>query len=81
MLNRLSLGAKIYFIVVIAALAYVLMIAITAVLLNQNNQNLERLQHQVFPLANLSGENVIQIQRIEELYTQAVSTGDESLTE
>ncbi|RUO26294.1 hypothetical protein CWE09_06150 [Aliidiomarina minuta] len=81
MLNRLSLGAKIYFIVVIAALAYVLMIAITAVMLNQNNQSLERLQQQVFPLANLSGENVVQIQRIEELYTQAVSTGDESLTE
>ena len=78
-LNKISLASKLSLIVIIAALSFVITIAINLTASNNNKKTMLTIEEQLFPLTSLASQNSILIKRAEELYTQAVSMGEEDL--
>ena len=78
-LSNLKLSYKIALITALAVSTFLVTVAVSIYGANQVQSNLDNLQENVYPLIRLSNENGLQVQRIEELYTQAVATAEEEL--
>jgi len=77
--KNLSVFIKVNVITAIALLALVVVIVLNAVATSANNENLDELKDKVYRIAQYSTANAFIVDRIDELYTQAVSFGDEDL--
>ena len=77
--RNLSVFIKVNVITAIALLALVIVIILNAAASNANNRNLDELKDKVYRIAQYSTANAFIVNRIDELYTQAVSFGDEDL--
>ncbi len=80
-LSNLKLFYKIALITALAVSTFLVTVAVSIYGANQVQSNLDNLQENIYPLIRLSNENGLQVQRIEELYTQAVATAEEELLE
>lgn len=80
-LNNLKLSYKIALITALAVSIFLVTLAVSIYGANNVKSNLNQLKTNVYPLIKLSNQNGMQIQRIEELYTQAVATAEEELLE
>ncbi|MEH6503830.1 MAG: methyl-accepting chemotaxis protein [Cycloclasticus sp.] len=80
-LNNLKLSYKIALITALAVSIFLVTLAVSIYGANNVKSNLDELKTNVYPLIKLSNQNGMQIQRIEELYTQAVATAEEELLE
>jgi len=78
-LNNLKLSYKIALITGLAVITFLVTLLVSIYGANNVKSNLNNLQTNIYPLIKISNENSLQIQRIEELYTQAVSTAEEEL--
>ncbi|MBL4743534.1 MAG: methyl-accepting chemotaxis protein [Cycloclasticus sp.] len=78
-LNNLKLSYKIALITGLAIITFLVTLAVSIYGANSVKLNLNNLQTNIYPLIKISNENSLQIQRVEELYTQAVSTAEEDL--
>lgn len=77
--QNLSVFIKINVITLIALIALVVVIVLNAIASQQNNENIDELKDRRYQIAKISTANSFIINRIDELYTQAVSFGDEEL--
>ncbi len=77
--RNLSVFIKVNVITAIALIALVIVILLNAIANSANNKNLDELKDKVYNIAQYSTANAFLINRIDELYTQAVSFGDEDL--
>lgn len=77
--RNLSVFIKVNVITAIALLALVIVIILNAVANSANSDNLDKLKDKVYRVAQYSTANAFLVDRIDELYTQAVSFGDEDL--
>ncbi len=79
--KRFKIFHKIIAILAVAILSFAVNLAINISAISKNQILLETLENTSIHLANLTSENVTAWQRIDELYTQSVSFGDEDLIE
>ena len=77
--QNLSVFIKINVITLIALVALVIVIVLNALASQQNSENIDELKDRRYQIAKISTANSFIINRIDELYTQAVSFGDEEL--
>ncbi len=79
MFKKLKIFHKIIAILAVAILSFVVNLAINISAISKNQILLQTIEHTSINLVNLTSENVTAWQRIDELYTQSVSFGDEDL--
>lgn len=77
--QNLSVFIKINVITFIALIALTIVIVLNALASQQNSKNIDELKDRRYQIAKISTANSFIINRIDELYTQAVSFGDEEL--
>jgi len=77
--KNLSIFIKINFITIIALFALIIVIVLNASAIIANNKSLDELKDKRYLIAKHSTANAFIINKIDELYTQAVSFGDEDL--
>lgn len=77
--QNLSVFIKINTITLIALVALIIVIVLNALANQQNNVSIDELKDKRYQIAKISTANSFIINRIDELYTQAVSFGDEEL--
>ncbi|WP_299264560.1 HAMP domain-containing methyl-accepting chemotaxis protein [uncultured Psychrosphaera sp.] len=77
--KNLSVFIKINVITVIAMFALIVVLILNASAISENNKSLDELKDKRYLIAQYSTANSFIINRIDELYTQAVSFGDEDL--
>jgi methyl-accepting chemotaxis protein len=77
--KNLSVFIKVNIITVIAMLALIVVLILNALAISENNKSLDELKDKRYLIAQYSTANSFIINRIDELYTQAVSFGDEDL--
>lgn len=77
--RNLSVFIKVNVITAIALLALIIVIVLNATANNANSDNLDELKDKVYHIAQYSTANAFLFNRTDELYTQAVSFGDEDL--
>lgn len=77
--KNLSVFIKINVITVIAMFALIVVLILNALAINENNKSLDELKDKRYLIAQYSTANSFIINRIDELYTQSVSFGDEDL--
>lgn len=70
---------KINVITLIALIALIIVIVLNALASQENNKNIDDLKDRRYQIAKISTANSFIINRIDELYSQAVSFGDEEL--
>lgn len=80
-LNNLNLSYKIALIIVLAVTTFLVTVAVSIYGGSNVKTKLDDLKVDIHPLINLSNQNSVQIQRIEELYTQSVATAEVELLE
>jgi len=79
MFKNLKIFHKIIAILAVAILSFVVNLALNISAISKNQIILKTIQNTSIKLVNLTSENVTAWQRIDELYTQSVSFGDEDL--
>ncbi|QIR15680.1 methyl-accepting chemotaxis protein [Shewanella aestuarii] len=79
--NNMPIFKKVGLIFVLSVVIFAVNLAISIVAMNKNRDTLDFMQHKVTERVELANQNVIFIQRLDELYTQAVSFADEDLLE
>jgi methyl-accepting chemotaxis protein len=79
--KKIKIFHKIIAILAIAILSFAVNLAINISAISKNQVLLQTLENTSIHLVNLTSENVTAWQRIDELYTQSVSFGDEDLIE
>lgn len=77
--RKLRIFHKILAILAIALLSFIVNLAINISSISKNQLLLETVQKTTIHLVNLTSENVNNWQRVDEIYTQSVSFGDEDL--
>jgi methyl-accepting chemotaxis protein len=77
--KNLSVFIKVNVITVIAMLALTIVLALNAIAISENNQSLDELKDKRYLIAQISTANAFIVDKIDELYTQAVSIGDEDI--
>ncbi|MCP5325811.1 MAG: methyl-accepting chemotaxis protein [Oceanospirillaceae bacterium] len=75
-LSRISIKAKILFIPAIAVVGFLASLALNAVINSANSERLADIQDLYFPVVQSSRENIVRLNRVEELFNAAVSTGE-----
>lgn len=75
-LSRISIKAKILFIPAIAVVGFLASLALNAVINSANTKRLADIQDLYFPVVQSSRENIVRLNRVEELLNAAVSTGE-----
>ncbi len=78
-LNRMSIKAKILVIPAIAVLGFIASLTVNSTINNLNSERLATIQRLYFPVVQSSRENIVRINRIEELLNTAVSTGESDM--
>lgn len=76
LLSRLSIKFKILVIPAIAIIGFIASLAVNATISNDNAGRLAQIQDLFFPVVQSSRENIVRINRTEELLNTAVSTGE-----
>jgi len=76
LLSRLSIKFKILVIPAIAIIGFIASLAVNATISNDNSDRLAQIQDLFFPVVQSSRENIVRINRTEELLNTAVSTGE-----
>ena len=79
--RKLPIFYKILAILAIAILSFVVNLVININAISTNQRLLNNIEHTTIHLVNLTSENVTRWQRIDEVYSQSVSFGDEDLIE
>lgn len=79
LLNRVSIKAKILVIPAIAVLGFIASLAVNSSINNDNSLRLAQIQDLYFPVVQSSRENIVRINRTEELLNTAVSTGESDM--
>ena len=80
-LSRISIKAKILVIPAVAVIGFIASLAVNTSINSDNTERLAQIQNLYFPVVQSSRENVVRINRTEELLNAAVSTGEtESLS-
>ena len=80
-LSRISIKAKILVIPAVAVIGFIASLAVNTSINSDNTERLAYIQNLYFPVVQSSRENVVRINRTEELLNAAVSTGEtESLS-
>jgi methyl-accepting chemotaxis protein len=75
-LSRISIKAKILFIPAIAVVGFLASLALNATINSANSVRLADIQNLYFPVVQSSRENIVRLNRVEELLNAAVSTGE-----
>ena len=75
-LSRLSIKIKILVIPVIAIIGFIAALAVNGSISSDNSARLAQIQDLFFPVVQSSRENIVRINRTEELLNTAVSTGE-----
>lgn len=78
-LNRFSIKVKILVIPAIAVLGFIASLAVNSSINNDNSNRLAQIQNLYFPVVQSSRENIVRINRTEELLNTAVSTGESDM--
>ncbi|WP_153912649.1 methyl-accepting chemotaxis protein [Shewanella sp. TC10] len=77
--SNMSIFKKIGLIFVLSVIIFAVNLTISIVSINKNNDTMTFMQDKVAQRVELANQNVIYVQRLDELYTQAVSFADEDL--
>lgn len=77
--NNISIFKKIGAVFVLSVLIFAVTLGISLVSINKNRATLSFMEDKVYQRVELANQNVIFIQRLDELYTQSVSFADEDL--
>jgi methyl-accepting chemotaxis protein len=75
-INQFSIKVKISIIPIVAVIGFIATLAINTQINNENTDRLADIQELYFPVVQSSRENIVRINRIEELLNTAVSTGE-----
>jgi methyl-accepting chemotaxis protein len=75
-INQFSIKVKISIIPIVAVIGFIATLAINTQINNENTDRLADIQDLYFPVVQSSRENIVRINRIEELLNTAVSTGE-----
>ncbi|MFT6153206.1 MAG: methyl-accepting chemotaxis protein [Bermanella sp.] len=78
-LGRLSIKVKILVIPAIAVISFIATLAVNTQINSENTDRLADIQDVYFPVVQSSRENIVRINRIEELFNTAVSTGESDM--
>ncbi|MEY8247537.1 MAG: methyl-accepting chemotaxis protein [Bermanella sp.] len=79
LLNRFSIKAKILVIPAIAVIGFIANFTVNTNINSANTERLADIQGVYFPVVQSSGENIVRINRTEELLNTAVSTGESEM--
>lgn len=79
LLSRISIKAKILVIPAIAVLGFIASLAVNTSINSDNSSRLAQIQNLYFPVVQSSRENIVRINRVEELLNTAVSTGESDM--
>ena len=80
-LSRFSIKVKILVIPAIAVIGFIATLAVNAQINSKNTERLAQIQELYFPVVQSSRENIVRINRIEELLNTAVSTGESDVVD
>jgi len=80
-LSRFSIKAKILVIPAIAVIGFIASLAVNTQINTENTERLAQIQNLYFPVVQSSRENLVRINRVEELLNTAVSTGEADMVE
>lgn len=80
-LSRFSIKVKILVIPAIAVIGFIATLAVNAQINSKNTDRLAQIQDLYFPVVQSSRENIVRINRIEELLNTAVSTGESDVVD
>jgi len=81
LLSRISIKAKILVIPAIAVLGFIASLAVNSTINSDNSERLAKIQALYFPVVQSSRENIVRINRVEELLNTAVSTGESEMVD
>ncbi len=81
LLSRFSIKAKILVIPAIAVLGFIANLAVNTSINADNTERLAQIQNLYFPVVQSSRENLVRINRAEELLNTAVSTGESEMVD
>jgi methyl-accepting chemotaxis protein len=79
MLKNLKLLPKIWAILVIALLAFVIILAISISFTSKNSESIHQIQEKLYLQSKLASRLVVEFNAVEEFFTQAVSFSDQDL--
>jgi methyl-accepting chemotaxis protein len=77
--NNMSIFKKVGLIFVLSVVIFTVNLAISIVAINKNQDTMNFMQSKISERVELANQNVIFVQRLDELYTQSVSFADEDL--
>ena len=77
--NNISIFKKVGAIFILSVAIFALNLGISIVSINKNRATLTFMEEQIYQRVEIANQNVIYVQRLDELYTQAVSFADEDL--
>jgi methyl-accepting chemotaxis protein len=78
-LSNISIFKKVAIIFILSVIIFTVNLGISVVAINKNRDTMDFMQTKVSQRIELANQNVIFIERLDELYTQAVSFADEDL--
>jgi methyl-accepting chemotaxis protein len=78
-LNNISIFKKVSLIFVLSVIIFSVNLAISIISMDKNNDAMNYMQTTISQRVEFANQNVIYVQRLDELYTQAVSFADEDL--
>jgi len=81
LLSRLSIKVKILVIPAIAIIGFLTSLVVNTQINNANTERLAQIQDLYFPIVQSSRDNIVNINRIEELLNTAVSTGEAEMVD
>jgi methyl-accepting chemotaxis protein len=80
-LSRFSIKVKILVIPAIAVIGFIASLAVNTQINSENTNRLAQIQDLYFPVVQSSRENIVRINRVEELLNTAVSTGESDMVD
>jgi len=81
LLSRFSIKVKILVIPAIAVMGFIASLAVNTQINSENTDRLAQIQGIYFPVVQSSRENIVRINRVEELLNTAVSTGESEMVD
>ena len=79
--NNLSITKKIHAITCIAITAFVIIVVTNFIAMNDNKVSLDELEKSSYQVVKLTSANVALLEKLDELYTQAVTFGESDLVD
>lgn len=81
LLSGMSIRNKILFIPGLAVLGFVVIVTYVVSGINNNTRDFQQIERVYFPVLELSNDNIVRLERINETLTAAATTGDEDALE